>query len=187
MRYHRTLDTIESPMYPERYSQLIDTQNDIGWDQLYKGRWSIEWVRAHERFLQSREHRREDMSASSWVLSFGRLLLDQWLELWKLRNEERHGKDKSQEAQIRKQRLQSELQELYAYRDKVCPTDRDIFHETATDHLDKHTSLDIIENWISTYKDSIKASAKQANNLGIQRNRSLLDYPTFNPIIQPSN
>ena len=187
IRFHRTLDTIETTRYPERYSKLIDSQNKIGWDQLYKGRWSTEWVRAHERFMQSQVHSGACKSASSWVLSIGRLLLDQWLELWKLRNEERHGKDKSQEDQIRQHRLHSELHELYTYKDQVCPTDRNIFHATAQDHLSQHTSLDIIENWISTYKESIKASAKQANTLGIQRNRTLFDYPAFNPIIQPLN
>ena len=49
-------------------------------------------------------------------------------------------------------------------------------------HVEQHTSLDTLENWITIHKEAILASANQARLLGIARNRTLLEFPTFNPI-----
>ena len=183
-RFHRQIEPIDPSRYPPRYTRLIDTQNMIGWDQLYKGRWSIEWSKAQEGFIKRNHHIVGLTGGQSWVLSFGRLLMDQWLTVWSMRNEERHGKDKAHDAQVRTHRLHSELQELYSYKTKVCPADRDIFHESVETHLLQHPSLDAIETWIGTYKEAIKASTVQQAHLRIDRNRTLLEYPTFNPIVR---
>jgi hypothetical protein len=101
LRYHRQSDPTPPDLYQERYHALITTQNAIGWDQLYRGRWSIEWSQAHNKFTQTQPTRACLPSGPEWVLSFGRLLMDQWLELWALRNEQRHGKDVATKLQNR--------------------------------------------------------------------------------------
>lgn len=186
LRVHHQLGNIQPNHYPARYTTLIEQQNVIGWDHLYKGRWSIQWSHIHDDFVQRHVIRGSILSGKSWVLGVGRLLLDQWLLLWKLRNEERHGKDMQEQNRIRQQIVTSELMELYTYKNKVCPADRSLFHDSVEDHLSQHTSLDVIEDWISVYKEAIKASAAQAQNLGIVRNRTLLEFPTFNPIARTS-
>jgi hypothetical protein len=122
------------------------------------------------------------MLSSSWSVGLGRLLIDQWFELWQLRNIQRHGKDQEHQHTIREQALMSELRHLYTYRSRVCPNDKGIFHASLTEHLANHPSLDTIENWILTYRSAIEASATQATRLGLTANRSLLDYPGFNPM-----
>ena len=180
-RFHNQFDQMQTTQYPTRYAALIESQNEIGWEQLYKGRWSKAWSEAHNQYLERTERWNGKSSGNTWVLAIGRLLLDQWLSLWHTRNEQRHGKDKTQQQQLRQQRLTSELHEIYTYKTKVCPKDRDLFHESVEHHLHHHQSLDSIENWIYIYKDAIKASAKQATLLGITQNRTILEYPMFNP------
>ena len=77
-----------------------------------------------------------------------------------------------------------ELQELYSFKDKVCPTDRHIFYNNMETHLDQHASLDLLEDWININKQAIRASMEQAQKLGVQRNRRIDDYLTNNPSSQ---
>ena len=53
------------------------------------------------------------------------------------------------------------------------------------EHLQSHTNLQQIEDWIHLYRDAIRESATTAKRLGIQQSRNLLDYPMFNPAIRP--
>lgn len=182
MRFHRSLDLMNPNSYPVRYHDLIIQQNAIGWGQLYRGRWTQTWTT-----LQNQYHRNHWNSTSSncprhWLLGLGRLLLDQWLKIWKIRNEQRHGQETEHHSRIRQQVLHSELTELYALRTKVCPTDRAIFYSNVQHHLSQHSSLDLIENWINSHKEAIRASVEQAKKMGIMSNRALDDYPAFNPI-----
>ena len=113
-------------------------------------------------------------------------MIDQWLKLWHLRNDQRHKIDEGNHNRLRAQAIWSELTDLYQLKDKVCPTDSWIFHETADLHIATHASIDTIENWIATHKAAIHASVQQAERLGITRNRTLDDYPAFNPIHRTS-
>ena len=36
--------------YPERYWPLIHAQTAIGWDQVFKARWSIQWINLHTEY-----------------------------------------------------------------------------------------------------------------------------------------
>ena len=181
LRYHNNLPLLPTTNYPERCHALINAQNKIGWDQLYKGRWSHEWRRVQNHYHTQQAPGKKTMPGQQWTLSFARLLIDQWMKLWHIRNEQRHGKDEAQRKEVRRQLLTEALHELYTYKDKVCPVDRHIFYPTVADHLQDRQSLAMIEDWIHTYSDAIKTSSQHAITLGITQNRALDDYPTFNP------
>ena len=82
--------------------------------------------------------------------------------------------------------LHAELHDLYNQRTLVCPADRTLFYSTSAEHIQKHPSLDAIEDWILTYRPAIMASTEQAQRLGITRNNTLHDYLTFSPIPRDS-
>ena len=185
LRFHNMLPAITPDSYPQRYQELITSQNAIGFGQLYKGRWSQEWKRLQNLHNTQHPTTSSHITGKEWLLSVSRLLLDQWLLLWKLRNEQRHGKDDEQRQASRKETITSTLRHLYTYREKVCPVDRHIFYQNYEEHLLHHTSLDAIEDWINCYTEAIKASADQATQHGIAQNRAIDEYPTFNPILQP--
>ena len=117
------------------------------------------------------------------MIGLGRLLVDQWLLLWKLRNEQRHGQDQIRQTQLREQIIHSQMRELYSYRNAVLPCDQTIFQESLESHLFT-SSLDSLESWINTYQDAIQASASQALHRSRLRNRMIIEYPAFNPIVQ---
>jgi hypothetical protein len=114
----------------------------------------------------------------------GRVLLDQWLELWKQRNDDRHGRDQENQDNLRRHIVISQLTELYSYKSKVCPSEHHLFYPSVEEHLANH-HLSTLEDWITTYKGAIVASTQQATQLGIHQNRRITDYPAFNPVGLP--
>ena len=146
-RFHHQLEPINHHSYPARYANLITNQNAIGWIQLYRARWTREWVHLQDDYKSRHRHDfATGLPGPSWVLGAGRLLIDQWLQLWKLRNSQRHGRDQATHAQTRQQVATSELHELYSYRDRVCPADRSLFHDSVVAHLQNHPKLETIED-----------------------------------------
>lgn len=180
-RYHLELEALRIQDYPAQYSQLICTQNSIGWDQLYKGRWSIQWTQLQDQYAEQ-SAQTGTLKGKQWLLGLGRLLIDQWFQVWKMRNEDRHTRDNTNLAELRAQLIHTELRHLYTYRLQVCPIDRHLFQESVEAHIQHQSSLDVLEDWIHTYKPAILASVEQAHHLGISRNRILTDYSAFNPI-----
>ena len=179
-RYHHQLPPPQVTQYPQRYQHVITTQNKIGWDQVYRGRWSKTWISAQEAY-----QRRTSKNANStlWMLGLGRLLIDQWLLVWHLRNEQRHGTDQLRHSQLQAQILHSQMRELYSYRHKVLPCDQHIFQESLESHI-FNSSLDALESWIQTYQAAIQASLAQAIRRGRLQNRMITEYPAFNPIVR---
>jgi len=52
-RYHNNHDLMPHEAYPNRYTRLITEHNKIGWDQLYKGRWSASWGMLQDEYKDS--------------------------------------------------------------------------------------------------------------------------------------
>jgi ribonuclease HI len=181
-RYHSNHPLPNPQQYPRRYHVLIRQQNSIGWDHLYRGRWCKEWDTLQTQYRQHQNHAPPTTISSTWTLGIGRLLIDQWLALWKLRNEQRHGVDQARHSRIREHALRHELQKLYTFKSQVCPIDNHIFQASAEAHLHHTPNLDHIETWIAVHKEAIQASAAMAKRLGITQNRTIREYLAFNPI-----
>ncbi len=88
-------DALPPMLYPARYGNVINEQNAIGWIQLFRGRWTTSWKACQSQWYRSNGIPNADQLATKWVHRAGRLLLDQWWKLWKLRNTERHGRDET--------------------------------------------------------------------------------------------
>jgi len=163
--------------YPTQYHPLIQEQNALGWDQLYRGRWSNQWSKMHTLYAENRPNwKSHEADGKQWVTIHGRMLLQQWLTLWKIRNAERHGADQQERQRTRYSHLQKELTELYKLRTEVTPRDRNIFYTTATEHMKASPELNTLEDWIFTHRTAIIASAQQAKQHGIQHNRTIREF-----------
>lgn len=151
---------------PAPYHQLLLEQNAIGWGQLYRGRWSSQWVLLHNQHSENQPPHAQQ-SGRKWLIGLGRLLITQWFKLWKTRNDERHGVDAAAKASSRLQVLQNHLSLLYSMRTQVCPCDRSIFLSSPETHMQQYPDLNTIEDWIALYSDTIYASVARAKDLRI--------------------
>ena len=184
-RYFMSLCPPDVHHYPTRYHRLLEEQAAIGWDQLFKARWSRQWNQVQGEYQQRHHPTTALLSSNRWTTAMGRRLLDRWLALWDIRNEERHGRDAEQKQAAKLQHITAQLEDIYSYKSRVCPNDVHLFYSNVEEHLQRHTSICQIEDWLSMHSEAIRASAALARKLGLSRNRTITDYPTFNPAIQP--
>ena len=92
-RWHQSLPSLEIQQYPQEYSALITSQSAIGWDHLYRGRWSKEWSKLQQSYLKKNSLTSPKCTGKHWVLAAGRHLIDRWFKVWDARNKARHGVD----------------------------------------------------------------------------------------------
>ena len=170
-RWHNNLPPIETHQYPNSYSLLIKSQNEIGWDHLYRARWSKQWSINHQQFAIRKGLTTEHTEGTTWVRRVGRQILKNWFELWKLRNTERHGQDAETQLIQRKTIINSQIAELYSYRNATMPSDQGMFCATLEDHHKCYTTPEQNEEWMTLWQSTIKASIKQAQTIR-QRYRS---------------
>jgi hypothetical protein len=76
---------------------LIRQQNNIGWRQLFHGRFSVECRRLQGDFdyrtRAERPGQHHKFTGDGWQVSIITLLWKHWRELWKQRNQDVHGRD----------------------------------------------------------------------------------------------
>ena len=99
------------------------------------------------------------------------------VELWKTRNEERHGKDQEARTAKLQAEVESRLKELYQEYHNIMPVDRAIYpFRTAQEHLHSHGTLDTKLDWCLDTHSAIMASKQQAQERGIQANLDIQRY-----------
>ena len=120
----------------------------------------------HSSYASANAIEGEDANGTKWVRQFGQILMTAWLELWDLRNKERHGRDEEERKAKRVESLRKQLEELYSLKTKVLQADRSIFLFDADTHMKLSPNLDGLEDWINTFGDGIRNSVKE--NLDIR-------------------
>ena len=156
----------ERPL-PTSYSRqpalnnLIEQQTMIGWDHLLKGRFCVEWKILQQEHLDtiSAEKKKEDKidNADTWLRKIIRKIWVLWLELWKQRNEDRHGRDlaslnlKTREQAIREAEL------LYAMKNDVQAELQYAFQSPWNTFITKPTNT--IRMWLSLHRANLHRSA----------------------------
>jgi hypothetical protein len=82
--------------YPIEMRLLIRQQNNIGWCQLFHGRFSTEWSRLQgDYYYRTRDDRpgqNYKFTGDGWQVSIITFLWKQWRVLWKQRNQDVHGR-----------------------------------------------------------------------------------------------
>jgi hypothetical protein len=95
---------------PETQS-IIEEQEKIGWEQMIKGRISKKWIKAQEEEMGDNATKRKN--ALTWATEMISLIFEQWLKLWKIRNEDRHGRDTATRKAAEREQAIRELSQMY--------------------------------------------------------------------------
>jgi hypothetical protein len=160
-------EPLEVTAYPTEYAQLINSQQKIGWCNTIRGHFSIEWALSQNRYLQRTNKASDSCRSRNWTDSAGRLLVDQWFELWSIRNLARHGADKASQVASQKAIMETATTHLYDLQSKVLPRDRHLFSSSVAEHLRRKPNLTAQYNWVTLNSSLIKASVKAAALLNV--------------------
>ncbi len=96
--------------------QIAAKQAAIGWANMLKGRLSKSWSAC-----QSRHLRQPAKDPSKWSKDLALFMLQQFLLLWKSRNEDRHGRDQASRREAEHSKVVSAIEYYYARADCVPP------------------------------------------------------------------
>jgi len=104
------------PEYVDPVNQcLASRQAAIGWDNLLRGRISKSWSSLQQ------QHRAGGDRDGKWVKKLAMFLLQQFLALWRQRNEDRHGRDMLTCREADHSKVLQEIEYYYERADCVPP------------------------------------------------------------------
>jgi hypothetical protein len=145
--------------YPPRYQTLLKQQDSIGWSNLLRGKFSVDWRHLQLQYC-SRHHRTMTNHQRQWLTTLLRTMWIRIHDLWLSRNADRHGRTSKTKAQASQYQAQRTIRALYHLKDLVLREDQDIFYDDLDAHLQQ--PLRELNAWISTYQGLIAYSARTA-------------------------
>jgi hypothetical protein len=171
--------------YPAAYRRLVREQSNLGWRQLFNGRWSKEWARLQDRYL--RRHFApipDQLRGSLWTSTHIELLWTHFRQLWESRNGKVYGIDASTRTAARREQTHRELRALYLLRSDMRHCDRDIFHPTVEAHMEAQPVW-ALQNWLKIQVPMAKHSVKEAARLAVSNVRTIVSYFGMAPTHPP--
>jgi hypothetical protein len=150
--YGKPLDTI--PIDPT-VMDVAEAQAEVGWHQILKGRFVKQWSLAHDKYLGSRSTKQQN--GGTWITKVITAWFQQWLDLWKIRNEDRHGRDEATKRQAKDRQTIREIIQFYKHHDtRVDPTHQWHFNIPIQERMQGNISSQRI--WLNTWKPVIEKS-----------------------------
>jgi hypothetical protein len=163
--------------YAEELHPLIRAQTKIGWRHFFNGRFCVHWSTLQsEHLYQIRHHLPvKNKTGHSWQVAIITVLWEQWYILWKLRNEDVHGKDTVSRAIADKREVARGLSRIYDQRNHMEPSMQDHLHPDVETHMER-SSMAAIKSWMQIRGPGFAESVKQVKKKAIQNVRSIRTY-----------
>jgi len=89
---------IPSSEYPPHYQQLIQEQNNVGWQQMWNGRWTTQWRKLQD--IHCTLMNEKELTGHEWALKLLLSVWQSWNDLWSKRNEIVHGDSHGEKVNI---------------------------------------------------------------------------------------
>jgi hypothetical protein len=136
--------------YPPIYQQLLEEQESIGWTNFLKGRMTTQWALHQNRHFKERGLLNSKTNGTTWATNLASKMLNEWLGLWKIRNEDRHGKDRVAQTKARAEQIRREVELLYEQADQAPPANIDHIYKNNLETQLEKTTAELI-GWLSNW------------------------------------
>jgi hypothetical protein len=156
----------------KRFFYLVEAQNAIGWDHLLKGRFSHHWLLCQQLHIHLDPDIDSNTASSEQWLK--RVLKSLWTSLWQvwlLRNDDLHGRDRQQRELQRIEKLTPRVTALYAKADLLLAADKDIFAIPLPVRLTFPSSE--LSTWVKLVTPTVKRAISDANEFLRRTNTTL--------------
>ena len=167
---------LEDAIYDDEFTRLITQQNQIGWHNIFLGRFSGEWEMLQENHYRTQPNYNSKKSprGSRWQVAIIGTIWSQWYTVWVLRNSDVHGVDSTHQAiQDRREALHT-LRRLYELKAHVEPSAQLLLMDDIRQHEGKSTWH--IRNWIAINEPILRASLRRVKTKAIAGMLSIRHY-----------
>ena len=137
-------------------------QERIGWHQLLFGKFVKEWRTVQEAYLEAtKTPLKINNHGVRWTCHLIHAIWREVRQLWDIRNEARHGKDKDTRYTRQHEQAARETQWLYKFRES-CPRNAQIiiFHPSLAVHMAVENDLQKLRGWLQLNRSTIPALVK---------------------------
>ncbi len=140
---------------------LVISQNTIGWQQLFKGRFSLHWTRLQDRYiLEDPKLDHEKQSGERWLKLILHHLWSQLWQVWLIQNADLHGREKDEKETKRLDKLRPRAIALYSKQALLFTCDKPIFELPILERL-KLNSREL-ETWVRLVTPTVKRALADA-------------------------
>jgi hypothetical protein len=181
-----TDDVHVSPiLFPPDVRRVILQQNEIGWRQVFNGRFAKAWSTVQEDYLARHTGSNGSNNTPSrkkgkqWQKKFILEIWKQWMILWKARNDLVHGINMTAQNEANRRRTEDELRTIYDQREQLEPEYQSLLYSEAQDHIQRHRHH-TPRNWINTNGPILRESLRRAKRRALSGVRSIRSY--FAPV-----
>ena len=142
---------------------VATAQANIGWDQIFKGRFSQSWRIMQDQYLGSRQTKCN--TGQTWLTNVINTIFQEWWKLWELRNEDLHGRDYNTRTQAETRQGIRELTQLYQAHQEIAPPHLQwLFNIPLMTRMQYNIST--IRQWINRWKPILERSYRTALETG---------------------
>ncbi len=123
---------------------------------MLRGYWTLEWQAAYERTykIPDSETRKEKLKRlqqmTRWQSKVIQTIWRNLIQLWKLRNDERHGRDKESRDTARREVIHHKLEEIYLKKQQYPIKVQRLLRASYEIHIQE--TVRKLSDWLDTYK-----------------------------------
>jgi hypothetical protein len=163
---------VDLALYSSTLRRLINQQNAIGWQELFRGRFSQEWARLQRDYYWQHQNSlpTSKMTGLRWQVKIIRKLWEHWYKLWKIRNQAVHGHDEHSRREAEKRDIFRSLEEIYNSRLYLEPSVDRLLLPSITNH--HQVPLWVTRSRINAHRRIFHDSAQRVRRAAIQSVRS---------------
>ena len=168
--------------FPESLHPLINKQQAIGWNQVYYGRFTIEWTRQFNRYAMLEQRTK---NGGKWITGITEIIFQHLHVRWKHRSSIAHdNSDKTKPTQAM-EAIDNHIKELYSRRREIFSHRQQSFNIPLEQLLKRPTSTK--RTWIGLHEKHIKQLIIQKLDHTL---RELFEYKqhlptTYHHLFQP--
>ena len=141
---------------PASVAHIAEAQQSIGWDHVLRGRLSKTWATAQQLHLGEFQPK---TNGQTWATTIIQAILQGWLDLWHIRNGDRHGRDSQSKAQAAKAQAIRELEQLYELKEGVLPQHQWLLETPIQQRMNLKTYQ--LRAFINSFKPVLEESYKE--------------------------
>jgi hypothetical protein len=153
-RYNIGLQETMNTNIPPNMATIAAAQEAIGWTHMMKGRLATAWKTHQQETMNGKETKHKN--AQTWSTAITHTILQHWLDLWNIRNTDRHGRDWQSKQVAAKAQVLREIKQLYEYKGMIMPHQEWIFHTTLEQQQQK--TAYVLRAFVNNYKPVILES-----------------------------
>ena len=174
---YETEPLLQPHQFSPRLQRLIHQQNQIGWRQMFNGRFGSEWSKVQNDAYSRRPQNSDDKikrTGAKWQTQLIVHIWTQWESAWNERNTALHGHNLTTKNEAIRRDVRRQLEVIYQNRNMMEPSVQELLLESPMDH--DQQQLTTTRNWLAMHGPVFRESIRRVRNNALQNVRSIRSY-----------